>query len=62
MTTDVVEFILAWWSGVESCDNTVEGKRDVERFGWDADPEDRIGCMLSMSFIDMHVVVPELVW
>ena len=61
MTTDVIEFILAWWTGVESCDDTVESKRDLERFRRYTDPEDRIGGMLSVSFVDMYVVVPELV-
>jgi hypothetical protein len=62
VTTDVIEFILAWWAGVKSCDDTVESKRNLERFRRYADPEDGIGGMMSVSFVDMYVVVPELIW
>jgi hypothetical protein len=57
MKRDIVEFVLCWQSRGKTIDNTIKVKRNGQGFRGYVEAEDRIWSVLSVSFVNMHIVV-----
>ncbi len=57
MECDVVKFCLCRQSCGKTSDNAVKFERNGQEFRRYINAEDRIGSGLSMSFVDLHIVV-----
>jgi hypothetical protein len=61
MKRDIVGFVLCWQSRGKTSDNTIKVKRNGQGLRGYVEAEDRIWSVLSVSFVDMHIVVSSLI-
>jgi hypothetical protein len=61
MKRDIVGFALCWQSRGKTSDNTIKVKRNGLGIRGYVEAEDRIWSVLSVSFVDMHIVVSSLI-
>ena len=57
MKHDIVEFVLCWESRGKTSDNTIKVERNGQGFRGYVEAEDRVWSVLSVSFVDVYIVV-----